>query len=102
MFVHFPKSLRARWLKKPADVRPIVRYRSESPQWWRARRRGQGTLRKYFIDSTDIIAAATTPGCAIEITCNSNVFRDQKSTTGLDDFLGTTSFLGKNIADVQR
>ena len=103
MFVHFPKSLRARGFKKPTDVRPIVRYGSGSPQGSGAGRRRQGTVRKYFIDSTDIVAAATTPGCAIEITGNQiNVLRDHKSTNTLDNFLGTTSFPGMNIADVQR
>ena len=94
MLVHFPKALRAKSLKKTTDVRPIVRYGSGSPQWCGARRRRQGTVRKYFIDSTEIVSAATTPGCAIEITCNLiNVLRDHKSTNGLDDFLGNTFFL---------
>ena len=77
MFVHFPKSLRAGGLEKTTDVHPIVRYGSGSPQWCGAPRRRQGTVRKYFIDSTDIVAAATSPGCAIEIACNQvNVLRD--------------------------
>ena len=61
MFVHFPKTLRARWFEKSADVGPIVRNGSRSPQWWRARWRRQGTVRKYFVNSTDIVTAATTP-----------------------------------------
>ena len=60
-------------------------------------------VRKYFIDSTDVVAAATTPGCAIEIACNSiNVLKDHKSTNGLDDFLGNTSFLCKDVVNVKR
>ena len=56
---------------------------------------------QYFINSTEIVAAATTPGCAIEITCNLiNVLKDHNSTKGLDDFLGNTSFLGVDIVDV--
>ena len=64
------KIVESRVLEKTTDVRPIVRYGSGSPQWWGARRRRQGTVRNYFIDSTDIVAAATTPRCAIEIACN--------------------------------
>ena len=66
MFVHFPKALGARGLEKTTDIRPVVRDGSGSPQWWGARRRKQDTVRKYFIDSTDIVAAATTPGYGVE------------------------------------
>ena len=42
------------------------------------RRCRQGTVRKYFIGSTDNVAVATTPGCTIEVTCNQMyVLRDQ-------------------------
>ena len=101
MFANPPESLRARGLKKTTDVRPIVRDGSGSPQLCGARRRRQSTISKGFINRTEIVTAATTPSCTIEITCNQlNVLRDHKSTNGLDDFLGNTSFLGKDIVDV--
>ena len=53
---------RARGLKKSTDVCPVVRDGSGSPQWCGARWRRQGR--------GEIVAAATTPNGAIEITCN--------------------------------
>ena len=101
MFVNFPEFLRTKWLQKTEDIRQIVQDGSRSPQWWGAWRRRQGTVRKYFVKSTDSVAAATTPGCTIEVTRNQiNVLTDYKSTNSLDNFLGNTSFLGKDIVDV--
>ena len=48
-------SLRARRLKKTTDVHPIVRNGSGSQQWRGVQRRRQGTVRKYFINSTDTL-----------------------------------------------
>ena len=101
MSVHFPKTLESKLLKKSTDVSLIARDGSGSPQWWGARRRRQGTIRKYFINRTEIVTAATTPGCTIEVTSNHiDVLRDHKRTNGLDNFLGNTSFLGVDIVDV--
>ena len=101
MFANPPESLRARELKKTTDVRPIVRDGTGSPQRCGAWRRKQGTIGEHSVNSTDIIATATTPGCTIEVTRNQiNVLRDHKSTNSLDNFLGNTSFLGKDIVDV--
>ena len=64
------KNVESRVLEKATDVSPIVRDGSGSPQWSGARQSGQGTVRKCFVDSADIVAAATTPGCATEFACN--------------------------------
>ena len=69
MFANPPESLGARGLKKTTDVRPIVRDGSGSPHWWGAQRRRQSTISKHFINSTEIVSAATTPSGAIEIAC---------------------------------
>ena len=102
MQVDFPEALSARWFEKSTDVCPIVRNGSKSPQWCGAQWRRQGTIREYFIDGTDIVTAATTPSCFIEITCNQvNVLRNHNGTKSLNDVLGNTFFLGINIADMQ-
>ena len=102
MFANFPEFLRTRWLQKTTDIRPIVRDGSGSPQWCGDRRRRQGTVRKYVVNNTNIVEAATTPGCTIEVARNQiNVLRDHKSTNSMDNFLGNTSFLGKDIVDVK-
>ena len=89
MFVHFSKALRAGWLEKSADVCPVVRNGSGSPQRCVARWRRQGTIRKGFVNSTDVVSAATAPRCSIEITCNQvNLLRNCDSTKSEDELLG--------------
>ena len=70
MLVYLPDALRAGVFEKSAYVSPVVRDGSGSPQWWGARRRWQSTISRTFINSTEIVTAATSPSCSIEITCN--------------------------------
>ena len=65
MLMHLPKAVRTRWFEKSADVCPIVRNGSRSTQWWGARWRRQGTIRRSFVNSTEVVSAATTPSGAI-------------------------------------
>ena len=102
MLIDLPEALRARGVEKTTYVSPIVRDGSRSPQWNGARRRRQGTISKNF-NRTEVVTAATTPRCDIEITCNQvNVLGNHNGTKGLDDFLGNPFFLRTDIADVQR
>ena len=102
MFVYSPKALRTAWFEKSTDVCPVVRNGSGSPQRCGARWRGQGTIRKGFINSTEIVSAATTPRCSIEITCNQvNFLRNHKGTKSLDELLGDAFLLGVDVADMQ-
>ena len=102
MLTYFPDTLRAKWVEKSTDVCPVVRDGSGSPQrcgaWWRR----QGTISKGFINSTEVVTAATTPRRAIEVTCNQvNFLRNHDGTKSLDEFLGDAFFLGVNVADMQ-
>ena len=102
MFVHSPKAFRTWWFEKSADVCPVVRNGSGSPQrcgaWWRR----QGTIRKGFITSTEIASAATAPRCSIEITCKQvNFLRNHNGTKSLDELLGAAFLFGVNVADMQ-
>ena len=102
MLVHFPETLRAGWLEKSTDVCPVVRKGSGSPQRWGARWRRQGTIRKGFINSTEIVSAATSPRCSIEITCNQvNFLRNHNGTKSLDELLGDAFLLGVDVAEMQ-
>ena len=103
MFVHSPKALRTGWFEKSTDVCPVVRNGSGYPQRCGARWRRQGTIRKGFINSTEIVSAATTPRCSIEITCNHvNLLRNHNSTDGEDELLGDAFLLGVDVADMYR
>ena len=96
---HLPISIGAWWIKKFTDVSQIVRNGSGSLKWWGARRRGQSTVRKYFINSTDTVAAATTPSCTIEVTRNQiNVTeRFIRARTAWMIFLAIPLFLAKTL-----
>ena len=84
MLTYFPETLRAGGLKETTDVCPVVRDGSGSPQRCGARWRRQGTVSKGFINSTEIVTAATTPSRAIEITCNQvNFLRNHNGTKSL-------------------
>ena len=92
MLTHFPKTMRTRWFEKSADVCPIVRKGSGSPQrrrpWWRR----QGTISKGFVNSTEVVT---------EITCNRvNFLRNQNGTKGEDKLLGNAFLLGVDVADM--
>ena len=102
MFVHCPKALRTGWFEKSIDVCPVVRNGSGSPQRWGAHWRRQSTIRKGFINSTEIVSAATTPRCSIEITCNQvNFLRNHNGTKSLDELLGDAFLYGVDVADMQ-
>ena len=102
IFIHFPRALRTRWFEKSTDVCPVVRNGSRSPQRWGARWRRQGTIRKGFINCTEIVSAATSPRRSIEITCNQvNFLRNHNGTKSLDELLGDTFLLGVDVADMQ-
>ena len=102
MFVHFPETLRARWFVKSADVCPIVRNGTWSPQWCGARWRGQDTVQKCFVNSTEVVFAAIPPCSTIEVTCNQvNFLRNHDGTKSEDEFLDSAFFFGVNVADTQ-
>ena len=65
------------------------------------RRRWQSAVRKSFVDSTDVVSAATSPRTIIEITCNHvNLLTNHDSTDGEDELLGDTFLLGVDVADL--
>ena len=107
MLTNFPETLRA-WgggggeVEKSTDVCSVVRDGSGSPQRCGTRRRRQGTISKGFVNSTEIVTAATTPRRAIETTCNQvNFLRNHNGTKSLDELLGDAFFLSVNVADMQ-
>ena len=103
MLIHFPKALRTRWCEKSADVCPHVRNGSRSPQWWAARCRRQSTVREGFVNSTEIVSAATSPHRTIEITCNRvNFLRNHNGTKSQNELLGDAFLLGVDVADMKR
>ena len=51
MLMHFPKSMRTRWFEKTADVCPIVRNGSRSPQW----RRASGVSKAQSVKASSIV-----------------------------------------------
>ena len=67
MLIHFPETLGAKWFEKSADVGPIVRNGSRSPQWCGARWRTQDTVHKCFVNSTEVVFAAMPPCGTIEV-----------------------------------
>ena len=112
MLIHFPETLKAKWHEKSTNVCPVVRNGSGSPQWCGARWRRQGTIRKGFINSTEIVTAATSPRCSIAITFHqvnlltnhdsTDCFlRNQNGTKSLDELLGDAFLLGVDVADMQ-
>ena len=69
---------------------------------WGARWRMQCTISKGFINRTEIVTAATSPSCSIEITCYQvNFLRNHNGTKSLDELLGNAFLLGINVADMQ-
>ena len=83
----------SRWWRQLHVVRPVVRNGSGSPQRWGARWRRQGTIRKGFINSTEIVSATTPPRSTINITCNQvNFLRNHDGTKSLDELLGDAFF----------
>ena len=103
MLMHFPKTLRAGWFEKSADVCPIVRNETRSPQWWGALWRKQGTVHKCFVNSTEVVSATTSPRSTIEITCNQvNFLRNHDGTKSEDELLGNAFLFGVNDADMKR
>ena len=87
---------------KSTDVCPVVRDGSGSPQWCGAWWRRQGTISKSFINSTEIVSAATSPSCSIEITCYQVKFlRNHNGTKSLDELLGNAFLSSMNVADMQ-
>ena len=101
MLMHFPKSIRTRWFQKTADVCPVVRKRSRSPQWRGARWRRQGTISNGFVNSTEVVSAATSPRCTIEITCNQmNLLRDHGGAKSEDGLLSDAFLFGVNVVDI--
>ena len=94
--MHLLESIGTRWFEKSADVCPIVRNGSKSPQWLGAWWRRQGTISKGFVNS-----AATSPRSTIEITFNQvNLLRNHDGTDSEDDLLGDASLLGVDVADM--
>ena len=74
-----------------------------SPQWCGARWRWQCAVSKGFVNSTDVVSAATTPRCSIEITCNQvNFLRNHDSTESEDELLGNPFLFGIDVADMKR
>ena len=103
MLVHFPKTMRTRWFEKSANVCPIVRNGSRSPPWRRARWSGQGTISKGFVNSTEVVCAATTPRSTIEIACNQvNFLRNHDGTKSDNELLGDAFLHGVDVADLSR
>ena len=99
--MHFPKSIRTRWFEKSADVCPIVRYGSRSPQWCGAPWRRQGTFSKGLVNSSEVVSAATSPRSTIEITCNHvNLLRNHDGTKSENELLGDAFLLGVDVADM--
>ena len=96
--MHFPKSIRARWFEKSADVCPVVGNGSGSPQWCGAGWRRQGTISKGFVTSTETVSAATTPRRSIKVTCNQvNFLRNHNGTKSENELLGDAFLHGIDV-----
>ena len=101
ILIHFPKTLRVRWFEKSADVCPIVRNGSRSPQWCGARWRRQDTVHKCFVSSTEVVSATTLTRSTIKITCNQvNFLRNHDGTKSEDELLGNAFLFIVNVADM--
>ena len=101
MLIHFLKALRARWFEKSADVCPHVRNGSRSPEWWAARWCRQGTVRKCFVGSTEVVFAAIPPCSTIDVTCNQvNFLRNHIDTKSKNELLGNACLFVVNVADM--
>ena len=72
MFVHFLKALRTRWFDK------IRRRLPSCPEWIQLPTMVGGpggvgkAISKSFVNSTEVVSAATSPRSTIEITCHQN------------------------------
>ena len=65
--------------------------------------RRQGTVRKCFVNSTEVVFAAVPPCSTIEVTCNQvNFLRNQFGTRSKDELLGDAFLSGVNVADMKR
>ena len=63
-----------------------------------ARWRRQGTVRKCFVNSTEV---AIQPRSTIEITCNQvNLLRNHNGTKSRNELLGDVFLLGVHVADM--
>ena len=102
MLVHFPKSIRTRWFEKSTDVCPVVRNGSRSPQWCGARWRRQGTISKGFVNSTEVVSAATSPPSTIEKNTSNqvNFLRNHDGTKSENELHGDAFLLGVDVADM--
>ena len=89
-------------VEKTTYVSPVIRDGSRSPQWCGAWWRGQSTISKSFINSTDMVAAATSPSRSIEIPCNQvNFLRNHNGAKSQDEIFGDSFLLGVDVADMQ-
>ena len=101
MLIHLPRTLRARWLEKSAHVCPFVQNGSRSPQWCGTRWRRQDTISKSFVNSTEVVSAATSPCSTKKITCNQiNFLRNHDGTKSENELLGDAFLLGVDVADM--
>ena len=81
MLIHYPKTLRARWFEKSADV----------------------TVHKCIVNSTEVVSATTSPHSTIETTCNQvNFLRNHDGTKSEDELLGNAFLFVVNVAGVKR
>ena len=63
----------------------------------------QGTVRKCFINSTEVVFAAVPPCGTIEITCNQvNFLRNHDGTESEDELLGNAFLFGIDVANMKR
>ena len=59
------------------------------------------TVSKGFVNSTEVVSAAASPGSTIEITCNHvNLLTNRDSTDGEDEILGNASLFSVNLVDM--
>ena len=84
-----------------ADVCPLVRNGSGSPQWWGALWRWQDTVHRCFVNSTEVVFAAIPLCSTIEVTCNQvNFLRNHDGKKSEDELLGNAFLFGVNVADM--
>ena len=104
MLTHFTETFRARWFEESVDVCPVVRNGFRSPQrCGGAQWRRQGTISIGFINGTEIVSAATSPSCSIEITCYQvNFLRNHNGTKSEEELLGNAFLFGINVANMKR
>ena len=69
--------------------------------WCRAGWRRQGTVSKGFVNSTEVVSAATSPRSTIEITSNQvNFLRNHDGTKSENELLGDAFLLCVDVADM--